>query len=102
MKSRLEQLAERRARLVARSDYLRAELAYQFGRLEGPVHLAENAFGFANSLRRSPLFLAAVAAVLIRTPWRKFARLTKLAWRGWKIMRFARGLVKQRNRFSAN
>jgi hypothetical protein len=89
--SRLEQLEQRRAQLVARSDLCRAELGEYCRRLTGPIQVTTSTFGLLNTLRRSPLFVTAAVAVLMRTPWRRLARVPKLAWHGWRILQFFRG-----------
>ena len=94
MNSRLEELARRRADLVARSDSQRAQLTYYYQQLEGPLKVTEATLGLANALRRAPLFVTGLAAVLLRTPWRRLARIPKLAWRGWKILRFVRSWAR--------
>jgi hypothetical protein len=90
-----EELARRRDRLVAQAQAQRGELAYYHQRFEGPVHATEVALGFANNLRQSPLFITALAAVLIRTPWRRVARVPKWVWRGWRVAQFVRSLTSQ-------
>jgi hypothetical protein len=88
----LLELAQRREALVARAELQRARLAREYQRFDGPVRIAGAAFTFASALGRSPLALTATAALLAKTPWRKLARLPKLAWRGWKIIRLVRRL----------
>jgi hypothetical protein len=83
-------LAQHRAELVARANAQRLQLAEYVRQFEGPVHLAEGMVGLANSVRRSPLLLTGLALVLLRTPWRKFARIPKLAWGAWRIWQFVR------------
>lgn len=85
------ELAERRAQLIARSEEQRRMLSFYCRQFEGPVRLGESAFGFAKTLGRSPLFITALAAGLMKTPWRRLARWPKLAWKAWKIFRFVRG-----------
>jgi len=92
--SELERIAQRRAELLARADAQRAALGYYYQQFERPVRQAETAVGLANSLRRSPLFLTGLAAVLLRTPWRKLARVPKFAWRGWRVLQFVRSLKR--------
>jgi hypothetical protein len=89
--SKLSELGERRARLVARAEAQRFELACHYARFEGPVRLTGAVFGLMNSLRRSPFAVTGLAAVLVKTPWRKLARIPKLAWRGWRVLQFVRG-----------
>lgn len=92
--SRIESLVQRRLELVARAQAQRAELARSYRQIEAPVRLAQAGLGFANSLRRSPLFVAGAAALLLRTPWRRMARVPRLLWRGWRILQFVRGFAR--------
>lgn len=94
MKSRWDELARRRAALIARAEAQRAELAFYARELEGPARIAESLGGFLNSVRRSPLLITGLAAVLIRTPWRKLARWPKWIWRGWRAAQFVRGWTR--------
>ena len=89
--SRLEQLEQRRAELVARSDLRRVELTEYYRRWSRPVQAGTSALGLINSLRRSPLFVTAAVAILLKTPWRRLARMPKLVWRGWRVFQFLRG-----------
>jgi len=92
--SKLAELTEKRARLVAQCATQRAALGAQYQQFQRPARLAQSTLGLWNTIRRSPLFLTAAAALLVRTPWRKMARFPKLAWRGWKIFQFARSWMK--------
>lgn len=92
MSSSLESLAARRAQLIARAEVQRRQLASYHRHVVAPVQLTGSVVGLVSSLRHSPLFIAAVAAILLRTRWGKLALVPKLAWRGWKILRFVRGL----------
>jgi hypothetical protein len=94
VKANQEALARRREELVARSDAQRAELSVRARRLEGPVYAVGSALGLLNSLRRSPLLVTGLAAVLIRTPWRKLARWPKWVWRGWRFAQLVRGWTR--------
>jgi len=87
----LELLSQRRSQLLARAEAQRSELGFYYTQFERPVRQTEAVGGFLNSLRRSPVVLTALAALLLRTPWRKLARIPKLAWRGWTIVQFLRG-----------
>ena len=92
--SRLDALAQKRARLMALSDTQRAELASYHARFEGPIRATSAVLGLASSLGRSPLAIAGLAALLMKTPWRKLARVPKLAWRGWTLWKFARTWIR--------
>ena len=94
MRPSFRELAERRARLVAKSDLQRMELAYHYARFEGPVQLTGAFLGLLNSLRRSPLAITGLATLLVKTPWRRLARIPKLAWRGWRVLQFVRGWMR--------
>jgi hypothetical protein len=92
--SKGEELARRREQLLARADAQRAELSAYHRQFEGPVRATETVLGFANRLRRSPLLITGLAAVLIRTPWRKLARVPRWVWRGWKTLQFVRSWAR--------
>jgi hypothetical protein len=92
--SRLEALAQERARLVQKCDSQRVQLAGYAARCEGPLAVTGSVLGFLNSLRRSPLAIMAMAALLAKTPWRKLAAFPKWAWRGWRVLRFFRGWLR--------
>ncbi len=93
MNLRRQQLAREREELVARSDAQRTELSIYSQRLEGPVQIVARTLSLANTLRRSPLAITALAAVLWRTPWRRLAHTPKRVWWAWKIFQFVRGWV---------
>jgi hypothetical protein len=88
--STFEAIAARRAQLIARSEQQRRQLAAYHRQVVAPVQVTTSVFGLMNSLRRSPLFITAVAAILLRTRWGKLALVPKFAWRGWKVLRFVR------------
>jgi hypothetical protein len=92
--SQLQSLAQRRAELVARAETDRVRLAYYYRQIQAPVRLMQTGWGVASNLRRSPLLVTAVAALLIRSPWRRAARLPKLVWRGWQVLQFVRGWAR--------
>jgi len=81
---------ERRERLVAQAQEQRRELSLYHQQFEAPVRAAEAVFGLFHSLRHSPLFVTGLAIALVRTPWRKLARIPKWAWRGWRVFQFMR------------
>ena len=91
-------LVQHRNELIARSDALRGELSQSYQRIyrqfETPVRAAGVLAGFVASLRQSPLLVTGVGLVLMKTPWRRLARLPLLVWQGWKILRFLRGLAR--------
>jgi len=86
----LEEIERRKALLVARTAIERAQLAAIYTQIERPVRLGENIFRFF----RKPLVLTGVAALLLKTPWKRYAKLPAFLWRVWqftKIFRHARG-----------
>jgi hypothetical protein len=92
--ARLQALAQERARLVGLAEVQRVRLAEYSAQFEGPARLTGSILGCFASLRRSPLLVTALAALLAKTPWRKLARLPKWAWRGWRILQFFRGWAR--------
>jgi len=91
LKAELEEIRRRRERLIARAMVQRSEMARVYHNLQKPVHVVENAFSYARYFK-SPLFLTGLAAILIRTRWKKLARLPALLWKGWGILRLVQGL----------
>jgi hypothetical protein len=91
--SQLQKLVDRRAQLVSHSELQRAKLSLHYSRLQGPIEATGMVFGVLNTLRHSPpLMITGTAIVLLKTPWRRLARIPKLAWRGWKMLQFVRSL----------
>ena len=94
MSSKGEELARHREQLLARVEAQRLELSVFHRQFEGPVRAIEMVLGFVNSLRRSPLVITGLVAVLIRTPWRKLARVPRWVWRVWKAFQFVRSWAR--------
>jgi hypothetical protein len=88
-----QELARRREALIVRAQAQRDEFARYNAQFEAPVRAAETVLGFLNILRRSPLAITGLTALLVRTPWRRLSRIPKWAWRGWKVVKFVRNLV---------
>jgi len=84
-------LSQRRSQLIAQAEAQRVRLSEYCAQFEGPIHLTESVAGLMGTLARSPLAITGLAAVLLKTPWRRLARFPKLAWRGWKVFQFLRG-----------
>lgn len=82
--------------LQARAELQRARLASYHAQIERPIEFMEMTWSCVSSLRRSPLVLTGMAALLMKTPWRRVARFPKLAWRGWRIYRFVRNWAQRR------
>ena len=91
MPSQPTALSQRRAQLIAQAQGQRARLSSYCRQFEGPIQLTQSVAGLIGTLSRSPLAITGLAALLLKTPWRKLARIPKLTWRGWKIMQFVRG-----------
>jgi len=92
--ARLEALADQRIRLVRQSEAERVRLAEYASHFEGPARVTGSVLGFLSSLRRSPLLVTVVAALMVKTPWRKLARLPKWAWRTWRVLQFFRAWAR--------
>jgi hypothetical protein len=90
-RSRIAELAQRRELLVARAQSQREELAYYVRQFHGPVRVVGAVYGLGQTLGRSPLLITGLAALLMKTPWRRLARVPRWAWRGWKILQLFRG-----------
>jgi hypothetical protein len=68
--------------LIARSARQRAELAVACARLERPVRIGEQLLHFF----RKPLVITGLAALLLKTPWKRFAKWPGLLWRAWQFL----------------
>jgi hypothetical protein len=86
---RAEQLARRRAELVARSARLRNTLALEGVRISGQLGFIDKGFSLARSLTRQPLLLAGSAALLM---YLRPLRAMKWAARGAMLFAVARKL----------
>jgi hypothetical protein len=78
----LEQIERRKALLVARGALQRDEMATAFTRLERPVRLGEQLLRFV----KKPLVITGLAALLLKTPWKRFAKWPGFLWRAWQFM----------------
>jgi len=83
---RLEEIEHRKAILIARSAGQRMELGRIQARLERPVQICEQTF----RILRKPLVITGLAALLIKTPWKRFAKWPGLLWRGWQLLNICR------------
>jgi len=88
-----EQLTERRAVLIARTEAQRQALGYYVSRLEAPAQVLETSWRVAGFLR-SPVILAALSLLLSR---KKRARTRRRGWlwflrQGWRLGRMLRQL----------
>jgi len=95
MRTRLLQLAERRARLAARAGAERESLAAFMARTDGPVRMANRALAagllLLEELRRRPVLCAAGVALTIALRPRR-----ALGWalKGWSLWRTVRSLQR--------
>src|SRR5438093_9802135 len=89
---KLADLIERRTILVARAETQREALSYYVRRLEKPARVTEWTWGVARFLR-SPIVIAAIAALVLRKRSRRRRRrsgrfwLLRQAWRAFLIFR---------------
>jgi hypothetical protein len=87
MNSKLIELAEQRAALVAKAANQRKELAQALASWRGPLHVVDQGWTAARYLGSRPILLAGLAAFLISMhPW----RLLKWLPPGWLAGRLAR------------
>jgi hypothetical protein len=96
---RPEQLARRRAELVARSARLRNALALEGVRIGGQLGFIDKGFSLARSLTRQPLLLAGSAALLM---YLRPLRAVKWAARGAMLFAVARKLLGLVEKQAAN
>jgi len=98
MRSRLLELAERRARLQQRAAGERAALAAFFERTDQAAALAERIRGLVRRLRGQPALVAGLVAFFIALrPRRALGWLAK----GWSLWRMYRGAQRWWQRFEA-
>ena len=57
-----EELRVRRARLVERAEFERAEVAREFARWERPLRITDRSLAFVRTLRRAPVLGVALGA----------------------------------------
>ena len=62
MSAARQELRVRRARLVERAEFERAELAREFTRWERPLRITDRSLSFVRTLRRMPVLGVAVGA----------------------------------------
>jgi hypothetical protein len=86
---RADELARRRAELVARSARLRQRLALEGVRIGGQIGFIDKGFALARSVTRQPLLLAGSAALLL---YLRPLRAMKWAARGALLFSVARKL----------
>jgi len=95
--NQVEEIRERRARLLARATGERAQLSMQLEAWRAPLSLLDKSIAAARYVRQHPewVVVASVAFALIR-PRRAFAwvRSGFIAWRAWRwVAGAARGLA---------
>lgn len=78
----LETIERRKAILIARGEAQREELALVYARLERPVRIGEQMITFL----KKPLVITGLAALLLKTPWKRFAKWPGLLWRTWQFL----------------
>lgn len=93
----IDEIRARRARLLARAEGERAQLAMQLEAWRAPLSLLDKSLAAARYLRRHPgwVVVASVVFALIR-PRRAFAWVRRgfIAWRAWRwVAGAARGLA---------
>ncbi len=89
MKTKLRELAEQRAVLVAQAANQRAELAQALASWRGPLHVVDQGWTVARYLRGNPVLLGGLAAFLIAMrPWR-FLKWLPPGWLTWRLAQMA-------------
>ena len=91
MSTKLIELAERRATLVAKAEAQRAELSQALGGWRSPLGMIDQGIAAVRYLKRYPVILAGVVtlAVVLR-PWR-VAKWLPPGWLMWRAARVALG-----------
>jgi hypothetical protein len=79
----LRDITERKAQLVNLAASQRTNLG-AIGRVwEQPFRVASQ----VNSFMRNPLVLAGLGLVMAKMPWRRLFKVSRFAYKGWKIMK---------------
>jgi hypothetical protein len=80
MTDRFEQLAARKAALLALTEAQRLELAVLYTSFERPARVVTQ----VNSFLRNPFVLAGLGLCAAKLPWRRLFKVSGWAWKGWK------------------
>jgi hypothetical protein len=86
-------IARRKERLAARSQFQRAAIAANFRELHGPIDVADRALGVARFLRAHPVLVAAAVAAVFVFRGRGVAGLAGRAYSAWRLWRTVTALV---------
>lgn len=97
MSVRLEYLAAKRERLVARSAAQRAALAHDVQPLRAPLAVADRGVALVRTASRYPLLVAGVAALLVVWRPRRAVHWLQYGWMGWQVARRLRSSWSQNN-----
>ena len=87
MNSKLTQLAERRAHLVAQAADQRTALAQNAAPWRAPLALADRGVEALRTIRRHPGWLLGAALLLVALRPGRAGKLTRFAWVGWQVGR---------------
>ena len=82
----LEEIAARKQELLNHSDSQRFEIARTYYQWHGRTNTARQ----VTRILKNPFFLAGVALVALKMPWRRTYRFGGWAWKGWRLIRTIR------------
>ena len=93
MKTKLIELAERRAALVAKAAQQRTELSQAAAPWHGPLAVVDQGVKVAHYLKRHPVLLAGAAAALAIFRPRRSVRWLRHGWLVWTLALRARKIL---------
>ncbi len=92
MRAQADDIAAKRARLVALAAEQRAALGRQVQPLKMSLRVADQGVAVARTLGRHPLLVAGAAVLLVAWRPRRALRWLQYGWMGWQIVLKLRGL----------
>lgn len=95
---KIEELQQRRMRLIEQASAERQEMGRLFLRCQKPVQTAERLGGIFRFFARQPFLALGATAVLVGTQWRRVAPITRRAVMAWKIFQAGRAWWQSRRR----
>lgn len=87
MRSRAEDLAAKRERLVAKAALQRVELAHQLEPWRARLAVADKGVSLVRTLGRHPLLLAGAAIALAVWRPRRTVKVLQYGWVAWQLVR---------------
>jgi hypothetical protein len=95
MSEELAHLRRRRQWLVERSADHRRVLSAVARHYQQPIETGGKILGMLRYFK-SPVVLSALGTILVRTKWRRFSKVPRWAWSGWKLFQVGRLIAAAR------